>query len=192
MLRAFGLAVCIALSTTSIQADLIEFRLTGNGGNGLLADNVTPGTTSLGEGGIGLTGIIFDTEENILHVDVSWGTGNGFSGDLTGSITNLHLHGPTDDPPPNSYSQTGPLIVNLANSLNFNDSASNGGVVDDYFIGNPDVPGLLEGRTYINVHTDMYEFGEIRGYLVPINIPEPGSALVISVAGLAVFFRRLR
>ena len=49
--------------------------------------------------------------------------------------------------------------------------------MDFYFISNSDVDALLAGRFYINVHTEMYDMGEIRGYLVPV--PEPGSAAVL-------------
>lgn len=175
MLLAFS-----AFFATPASADLVEFRLLGNAGEGLLEGNVTPGTGSAGEGGIGATGLTYDTDTNILHVDVEWGTGNGYSGDLSGAVTMLHLHGPTDAPPPNSFSQTGPLMVVLSNTTNFNGSPIEGGVNDNFFIDQSDEAALLAGRTYINVHTDMFAMGEIRGYLVR-SVPEPGTA---GLAGL--------
>ncbi len=188
------LALLLTLACTNrLSADLIEFVLIGNAGRGLLPGNVTPPTSSSGFGGIGASKIIFDTDDNNLHIDIAWGKGNGY-GDLTGDVMKLHLHGPTEKRPPDAWSQTGDLIENLGNSLNFNKSATNGSLVDDYFIGNPDVPWLLQGRTYINVHTEMYEFGEIRGYLIQASqTPEPGSAILIAMAGGAlVLLRRSR
>ena len=172
----------------NLQAEIVEFWLTGNGGAGLQASNVTPGTGSAGEGGIGSSGITFDTDTNILHVDVNWGSGNGFGGDLTGPVTLLHLHGPTSAPPPDAFSQTGPLMVTLSTSLSFNSSPIEGGVNDNYFINNADVPGLLQGRTYINVHTDSFPMGEIRGYLVAV--PEPGSLWLLLAFSAVVTGRR--
>lgn len=192
----FSMSLGIALMLTgfgpeSANGEIVTFRLTGNGGAGLLGSNVTPGSGSVGQGGIGFTGITFNTDTNILHVDVQWGIANGYSGDLTGPITMLHLHGPTDEPPPNSFSQTGPLMVSLSNSLNFDDSPTSGGVVDDFFInGGSDEQGLLQGRTYINVHTDMFPMGEIRGYLVAV--PEPGTLWMAGLISLALIARRQR
>ena len=91
------------LPATDSVADIVEFQLLGNGGSGLLASNVTPGTGSTGGGGIGMTGITLNTDTNILHVHVAWGTANGYAGDLTGPITMLHLHGPTPSEAPNSF-----------------------------------------------------------------------------------------
>ena len=87
----------VIFTCAPLAAEQIEFRLTGNAGNGLLPGNVTPPTSSDGSGGIGLTGIIFDLDTNFLFIDIGWGSENGYS-DLTGEITNLHLHGPTPNP----------------------------------------------------------------------------------------------
>lgn len=174
-----------------LHGEIVNLRLTGNGGNGLLESNVTPGTGSAGEGGIGMTGITLNTETNILHVDVNWGTGNGFGGDLTGLVTLLHLHGPTPSNSPDSFSETGPLLVVLSNSLSFNESGINGGVSDDFFINTSDIQAILDGRTYINVHTDLFEFGEIRGYLV-VAVPEPSGLGLVLVASAFVGLRRRR
>ncbi len=184
------LAVFCAGSGGAVTADIFDFRLTGNGGEGLLDTNVTPPTGSLGAGGIGISGITLDTDINILHVDIDWGTANGYSGDLTGPVTKLHLHGPTPANAPDSFSQTGPLMVTLSSSLSFNSSGINGGVNDDFFINTSDMQAILDGRTYINVHTDLFEFGEIRGYLVVV-VPEPGTTGLM-LSGLVVYGLRRR
>lgn len=186
------LALVASLVTVShLNADLVEFRLTGNGGDGLLESNVTPGTGSAGAGGIGFTGITLNTVTNILHVHVEWGTDNGYAGDLTGPVTMLHLHGPTPSNAPNSFSETGPLMVTLSTSLSFNSSPINGGVNDDFFINNADIQAILDGRTYINVHTAAHEFGEIRGYLVAV-VPEPASVVLLTPLALLLWRRSRR
>ena len=88
---AFSLVANIACP---VSGDIVDFFVTGAQGDGLLPGNINPPTTSTGSGAIGLTGITFDTNTNILSVDIKWGSKNGFS-DLTGPVTLLHLHGPT-------------------------------------------------------------------------------------------------
>ena len=189
MIRVLYCAIVLSLfSSPSItSADVIEMRLTGNAGDGLLAGNVTPGTSTSGFGGERDLGILFDLDQSELQIDIAWGSENGFA-DLTGEVTMLHLHGPTPNRAPRSYVERGPLFINLGASLGFDNSATGGGLTDSFFVGPGSVQDLMEGRFYINVHTEMYEFGEIRGYLVPANfVPEPGSALLVGLglAGLA-------
>ncbi|MDG2104621.1 MAG: CHRD domain-containing protein, partial [Pirellulaceae bacterium] len=89
------------------------------------------------------------------------------------------------------FSQTGPLMVTLSSSLSFNSSGINGGVNDDFFINSSDMQAILDGRTYINVHTDAFEFGEIRGYLVAA-VPEPGTTGLVLAGAIFVGLRRRR
>ena len=124
----------ICAFATPAFADQIEFFVTGAAGDGLLPGNISPSTTSNGSGDIGMTGIIFDTDTNILSVDVEWGSENGFS-DLTGEVTLLHWHGPTASLPPNNFGEVNPqILINFGNSLNFDPSPSGGGLVDTYFL----------------------------------------------------------
>ena len=181
----------VALAVHSTSADIVFFKVTGNAGDGLLGGNVNPtAPTNPGSGAVGSTRIFFDTDTNDLHIDIEWGSANGYT-DLTGEVTMLHLHGMTADPAPQSYNQVNSnILVNVGNSLNFDSSATSGGVVDNFFIGNPDVQGLLEGRTYLNIHTAANSAGEIRGYLVVV--PEPGAAIGLFWFGLLATQRRKR
>ena len=118
--RAAVLTFCFVTLLTGVtaEADIVEFIATGEQGEGLLPGNISPGTTSTGSGAIGNTGILFDTDTNILSVDIGWGSENGFS-DLTGEVTLLHLHGPTPSLPPFNFGEINPdVLVNLAGSLN--------------------------------------------------------------------------
>ncbi len=185
---AITLAICLWASSPA-AGDIVDFYLTGAQGEGLLPGNISPATSSTGSGGMGLTGITFDTSTNILRVDIEWGSENGYS-DLTGDVTLLHLHGPTASLPPDNFGEVDPnIIVNLAGSLNFNPSGTGGSLTDFFLLSNQDAEYLLSGRTYINVHTAMYETGEIRGYV--LQVPEP-SAGVLLIGGLGLIANRRR
>ena len=174
---------------SSSNADIIEFTPTGAAGEGLLPGNIDPPTGSTGSGGVGTTGITFNTETNILSVDLLWGSEFGFS-DLTGDVTLLHLHGPVD-PGMDGWGQVNTnILVELQNSLNFDPTRDGGGVRDEYFLSNEQAQWLLDSRTYINVHTEMYPMGELRGYLMNNNVPEPAALPAIAVGMLAALSRR--
>ena len=48
---------------------------------------------------------------------------------------------------------------------------------------------ILAGLTYVNIHSQMFPGGEIRGQIIPI--PEPASAGA-ALLGIAAFVRRRR
>jgi len=174
------------------EADIVELYATGAGGNGLLGTNIDPPATNPGSGGLGPLGITLDTETNILVIQLLWGLENGYE-TLSGDVTKLHLHGPTESRAPNNFGETNSnIIINLGNSLNFNPSASSGGLQDSFFVSNEEKEWVLSGRTYINVHTDLNPMGEIRGYLMQ-SVPEPGFTLTwILAAGYGLALRRRR
>ena len=150
----------------SINAATVSFILDGNAGLGLLPGNENPGIGGGGTGGIGPGGISYDTDTNVLSVDIRWGSGNGFT-DLSGPVTVSHIHGFTD-PAPAGFSQNRGVQYTLHTLPGFNVSATNGGFVGTVNILETDEAALLEGRAYINVHTAANPGGEIRGQLVPI------------------------
>lgn len=184
--RLLGIILVVCVSS-SARADIIQLVPTGNAGVGLLSGNVFTGSTNAGSGGVGSTGITLDTNTNILHIDIEWGSENGYD-DLSGNVTMLHFHGMTDDPAPDSFNQVNSnILINLGNSLNFDNSATGGGLVDDFFVDTADIAGILEGRAYINVHTDLNPLGEIRGYLVVI--PEPNGSILLAWLFLVLLYR---
>ena len=81
----------------STDAAIVSFELTGNAGTGLLPGNENPPNAG-GTGGLGAGGITYDTDTNILSVDIAWGSVNGFT-DLTSDVSASHIHGFTAGPP---------------------------------------------------------------------------------------------
>ncbi len=164
------------------SADIVRFRATGSEGDGLLDGNISPPTGESGTGGIGSTGITFNTNTGILHVDVHWGSDNGFV-DLSADVFKLHLHGPTPDAGINAFGQTAPLLITLSASGSLDPSRTGGGVNDNFFVDTGDRQALLDGRTYINVHLSDTDTGVIRGYLLAV--PEPSSVSLLLIFAIS-------
>jgi hypothetical protein len=182
-------ALFLSVFSVAVQADFVQFTLSGNGGSGLLGDNVTPPTGETGTGGIGANGIWFDTDTRDLHIHLEWGSENGYE-DISQDVFLLHLHGPTQSSAPDSFSETGPLIVALSQSASFDDSRTGGSVDDFWRIDQEDVDAILDNRTYINIHLAQGDGGILRGYLVAV--PEPTCLIPMTLAGLALARRRRR
>lgn len=51
---------------------------------------------------------------------------------------------------------------------------------------------ILEGRAYLNIHTQQFPGGEIRGFLQPAAIPEPASVILLGSGLAAAAVRRRR
>jgi hypothetical protein len=41
--------------------------------------------------------------------------------------------------------------------------------------------GLAEGRSYFNIHTQLFPGGEIRGFLQPLQVPEPATLALLGL-----------
>ena len=182
--------IVAAATQQNCSADIIEFIVTGAAGDGLLEGNIDPPTGEAGTGGIGATGITFNTDNNLLHIDVEWGSANGYT-DLSEDVFRLHLHGPTADSFDAAFGQVAPLLITLSGSSTFDASASSGGVNDNFLLDPSNVQHLLDGRTYINVHLNDTDTGVIRGYIQQA-VPEPGSAMVILPLAIGTCLRRRR
>ncbi len=194
IILAFATALITLLTSVASQrkcsADIISFVATGTAGSGLLEGNIDPPTGEVGTGGIGSTGITFNTDNNLLHIDVEWGSSNGYT-DLSQDVLKLHFHGPTAGSFDAAFGQMAPLLITLSGSTTFDNSASSGGVNDNFLLDAANAQHLLDGRTYINVHLSDSDTGVIRGYLQRA-VPEPGSVFVILPLAIATCLRRRR
>ncbi len=164
------------------KGDTFNFVFQGKAGFGLLTGNENPAATGNGSGGV-IAGITYDTDTNIMAIDIGWGSGNGFN-DLTGDVTAIHIHGPAD------FNTNAGVIVNLGNLGGLNGDSVNGGYSNaSVAIPEAQEQNLLDGLLYVNAHTAANPGGEIRGNFVQA-IPEPSSAAVLAIVVGAGLLRR--
>jgi hypothetical protein len=198
-MKSILIAATTLLLASTAHSAIIYFDFLGKGGAGLLSTNenhamnvnFTPGT-----GGKVGAGIFFDDVSNNLTLNFAWGSANGFI-DLSKEASAVHIHGPTASAGVASFNQTAPSsFFPLDTPGLWNPSASNGGVINRTInLTDAQEIALLEGRTYVNVHTGataanptiINPGGEIRGNLVII--PEPSQAL-LSLLGLVMLGAR--
>lgn len=146
--------------------------------------------------GSGFGTVTLDIETNVLSYDFTWS-------DLVGDLTKLHIHGPASadaSNPQHIIEIFGPPEVPAA-------LATTSGSVSASFelqtleqIGfDPIEPQfmidtLISGQAYLNVHTNVFGTGEIRGNLgAPMtqSVPEPNVSLICGI-GAGLFLRRRR
>jgi hypothetical protein len=172
------------------HADIIPFDLQGTAGFGLLPGSENPAVTGGTGGEIG-AGIFFDNVSLELTINIGWGSGNSFT-DLTGEATVGHIHGPTTDPAPVSFTENASPLINLHTLAGWNPSATNGGFAGTLTLDSGQATDLFAGKLYINIHTPTNPGGEIRGYLV---VPEPSSLALLAtglVCAAVPLWRRAR
>ena len=123
-----------------------------------------------GSSGTGFGFVTFDDDTNLLAWDINW------SG-LTGPAIGMHFHNaPAGD--------NGPIVVDIG-TISGLTSPSIGSTV----IGDSLANELFDGNLYINIHSQAFPGGEIRGQV----IPEPSGLLVLvlgSVIALTAMRRR--
>lgn len=127
---------------------------------------------------------------------------------LLGNTTDAHIHAATPEP----LLGTAPVAVPLDGfplgvksgdySITFNllDAGTyspafltaNGGSVDS--ARDSLLSSINENRAYLNIHTNLYPSGEIRGFIVANPVPEPSTyaMLAVGLAGVGFVARRKR
>lgn len=182
-----AILAALLIITLSAKGDIIELNLFGKAGSGLLSGNENG--TILGTPGSGgeLGGILYNTDTNLLTIDIGWGSGNGFT-DLSGDATMGHIHGPTpegQDP----FTTNANVLIGLDNLTGWNPDAVTGGFDGSVTLSEAQEALLFQSRLYINVHTEINGGGEIRGNIV---IPEPATLCLIAVGTAACLLWRWR
>lgn len=161
-IRCFGAVVVLFVSASLSKADLVQFNVVLNGSQEV-PSNGSPGT--------GTAVVVFDNVSGAMSI-----TGS-YSG-LVANVNNAHLHG---------YAPAGVnagVIFGLTHTGGTSGTITGNGVIPGANIAN-----VMNGLTYINVHSDTFPGGEIRGQLIN-PVPEPSAFLLGTLAGLAVLRRR--
>ncbi len=90
---------------------------------------------------------------------------------LSGPATGAHIHGPADE------SESAGILIGLES---FNGGAfGTNGVFDGTVTLTPEQLGwVIDGKTYVNIHTMAYPGGEIRGQILPQSTAVPMTAML--------------
>ena len=166
LLRSVLLAVATVLFAAPASAAIINLAATIDGGQEV------PPTGSPGTG----TGVVtLDDVTNLLSWEIN------YSG-LDGTPTVSHFHGPA------------PIGSNAGIQV---DIAANSGGIASPMIGSapitdPQKADLLAGLWYINIHSDLFPGGEIRGQVEVVPIPAAAWLFGSGLLGLIGLARRRR
>jgi hypothetical protein len=165
------IAATFMLTVIASQAALIPFGVSPKGTSaavGLSPTNEVPPLTGTGSGGAisnAEVAAIFDSTNSTLHLSIGFGSSQGF-GDLTSPATTAGIFGPaTTNQNAASLFDLAPLTVLATNP------AMGGTISGDVVFATNDVAALLSGMDYINIATAANTNGEIRGQLIPLDIP---------------------
>ena len=159
---ALAIAV-MAFAFTGAQAQVITYNASLNGPS---EDPPSPSA------GIGTATVEIDPVSHTIHIITD------FSG-LTGMTTVAHIHAPTPDPMSGTADVAVPMVgfpvsvtsgqydmvlfLNQDNTYDTAFLAAHGNSASGAEAAL--LQALAEGRAYINIHSDIYPNGEIRGFL---------------------------
>jgi hypothetical protein len=171
-----GAIVAVAGLAASTQAAIVT--LTAN----LSGANEVPPTMS---GSVGTAIVTIDTDTRAWTMDIVFST-------LNAPLSVSHLHRAP-------AGTNGPVIVGLDGialsggrpswallSPGITSFNSGGALNAPFLFPAAELPNLLAGNVYVNIHSQAFPGGEIRGNL----IPTPGAVALVGLAGLAMGRRR--
>lgn len=187
LVAALAATVPMLLAVPAAQAAIFVYEATLSGPDEN-PPNASPGT--------GWATVTYDDVAMTMRVEAE------FSG-LTGTTTVAHIHCCTADPmlgnanaattaqsfpgfPSGVTSGSYDMTFDLLDVSSFNPSfvTTNGGTGASAAAAL--FAGMDDGKAYFNIHTSMYGAGEIRGFLLPESVPEPGSLALLGLGAAAL------
>lgn len=143
----------------------------------------------------------YDTISNIMSYAITWNN-------LFGELTKLHVHGPAtavSSNPSHLFEIFGPPDIPASVNLNTDTWSDSRQLMalqqtgTNPMTGQPydpilpsEIIAIMEnGQSYLNVHTNVFGVGEIRGNL-GLPVPEPASIGLLALGGMWLASRRTR